>query len=147
MMVHIKWKLVYQHKIHTDHKAVMPFLSCVMLFLCLWFFPLNAHADGESPYTATWENPETGYQIIIEDDADLLSEEEETQLAAKMQEITAYGNAAFKSVSYNNYSASYFAGLYYHEIFLSESGTLFLIDMDNREIYIFSDGAIYKPVT
>lgn len=95
----------------------------------------------------TWCNQETGYLVILEDDADLLSDVEESQLALEMQKITAYGNVAFKSISYNDYSTSYFASDYYHETFRKESGTLFLIDMDNREIYIFSDGAIYKTIT
>lgn len=95
----------------------------------------------------TWSNQGTGYVVILEDEADLLSEDEESQLALEMQAVTAYGNAAFKSVSYNDYSTSYFATDYYHEIFGKESGTLFLIDMDNREIYIFSDGDIYKTIT
>ena len=94
-----------------------------------------------------WENQDTGYLVVLEDDADLLDEEEATQLSLEMQEITAYGNAAFKSVSYNDFSTSYFADKYYHELFGTRSGTLFLIDMDNREIYIFSDGAIYKTIT
>lgn len=104
-------------------------------------------SEPEEAASLTWRNQETGYQVIVEDDAGLLSEEDKSTLALEMQEITAYGNAAFKSISYNAYSASYFAGNYYHEIFHQESGTLFLIDMDNREIYIFSDGAVYRTIT
>lgn len=142
-----KQQSAYQHKVHTGFRRFLPFAAYAVLIFYLLGFPLNARAEGEKPDALTWENPETGYQVIVEDDADLLSGEEEAQLAARMQEITAYGHAAFKSVSSNNYSASYFASLYYHETFLSESGTLFLIDMDNREIYIFSNGAVYKTVT
>lgn len=93
------------------------------------------------------QNPDTGYRIILEDDAGLMSEAERSQLLAQMLDITAYGNAAFKSVSSNYLSASYFAKNYYHELFGQQSGTLFLIDMDNREIYIFSDGAVYRTIT
>ena len=94
-----------------------------------------------------WMNEETGYQVAVEDDADLLTDEEKALLAFDMRALTAYGNAVFKSVSYNNYSASWFAQDCYHRLMGSESGTLFLIDMSNREIYIFSDGAVYKTVT
>ena len=94
-----------------------------------------------------WTNQDTDYSVIIDDEADLLSEEEESLLALTMRQVTAYGHAAFKSVSSNSYSTSYFAEKYYHELFGSQSGTLFLIDMDNREIYLFSDGAIYRVVT
>lgn len=99
---------------------------------------------GASP---SWSNPDTGYLVIIDDEADLLSEEEESLLALTMQQITSFGHAAFKSVSSNSSSASYFAKNYYHELFGQESGTLFLIDMDNREIYLFSDGSVYRVVT
>lgn len=106
--------------------------------------------SDESPSvsgTITWKNEKTGYNVLLEDDADLLSEEEKAQLALEMQSITAYGNAAFKSVSCNDYSASYFAREFYHTQFGQASGALFLIDMDNREIYIFSDGAVYRTIT
>lgn len=112
--------------------------------ILLLVFGLSFDAKAAS---ITLSNQETGYLVIVEDDADLLSDEEEEQLALEMQEITAYGNVAFKSISYNEHSASYFAREYYHETFHQESGTLFLIDMDNREIYIFSDGAVYQTIT
>lgn len=134
-------------------------VSTILLLIGSLTFGLKARAQvsanqkaaeaSESPATASvrWDNQETGYRIVIEDDADLLSEEEIQQLLLDMQGITDYGNAAFKSLSDNEYSTSYFAQNYYHQIFNQESGTLFIIDMDNREIYIFSDGAIYRTIT
>lgn len=116
----------------------------------------HVHADSDVAGTSEssdksssclYENQETGYLVILEDDAELLTEEEEKQLSLEMQGITAYGSVIFKSVSYNSSSASYFARNYYHEKLGSGSGTLFLIDMDNREIYIFSDGAVYDTIT
>lgn len=105
-------------------------------------------ADSSAAASAvTWSNQETGYYIILEDDADLLTDAQESRLVTEMQEITVYGNAAFKSISYNNYTAASFAENYYHALFGQESGTLFLIDMDNRELYLFSDGAINKTIT
>ena len=125
----------------------LPLAAYAALLLWLWTFPLTVSADGGTADACVWVNGETGYQVVIEDDADLLSEQEETQLAAEMQQITSYGHVAFKSVSRNDYQTSAYARQYYHEHFSSNSGTLFLIDMDNREIYIFSNGAIYKTVT
>lgn len=116
----------------------------IFLLLAFLIFPLKAYA--KSPDTILWENTETGYCVILEDDAQLLDAREREELAGIMREITAYGNAAFKSVSVNASSASYFADQYYHELFRQESGTLFLIDLDNRELYIFSDGAIYRTI-
>ena len=87
------------------------------------------------------------YRIVMEDDANLLTEMEEEKLKDKMSTLTKYGNIAFKSISENNTSAPSYASSYYHNIFGTESGTLFLIDMDNRKIYIFSDGDNYKIIT
>lgn len=129
-------------------KIILSVLTGFLAFALTANAAASSHSSNSDYDAATvWTNQETGYLVVIEDDADLLDQIEETQLALKMQEITAYGNAAFKSLSSNEYSASYYAGEYYHELFGQQSGTLFLIDMDNREIYLFSDGAIYKTVT
>lgn len=126
-------------------------LTAAFLFLCsLMTFTVKAEYAVSAPDASSsccMQNPDTGFQVVLEDDAGLLSEEELTQLSLEMQTITTYGNAAFKSVSYNYMSASRFAENYYHELFGQQSGTLFLIDMDNREIYIFSDGAVYRTIT
>lgn len=125
-------------------------LTAPFLLLC-FLLAINVKAEyaGNAPdaSSGSFQNTDTGYQIILEDDAGLLSKDERTQLSLEMQEITAYGNAAFKSVSSNYLSASRFAENYYHELFGQQSGILFLIDMDNREIYIFSDGAVYRTIT
>ncbi len=95
------------------------------------------------------ENTEidTEYAVIIEDDADLLSPEEEAGLESIMYGITAYGNVAFKSIDENDSSTESFIKNYYASRFGSDSGTVFLIDMDNRNIWIHSNGAIYKVIT
>ncbi len=95
-----------------------------------------------------YANEENGYEVIIDDEADLLSPIEEKKLLKTMKKITKWGNAAFKSIDSNPYdSTSQYAYEYYHEQFYNDSGTLFLIDMDERNIWIFSDGTIYKTIT
>ena len=123
-------------------KNLVRFLSA--LFLFAFFFLLN----GVDSYALTcYTNPETGYRVEIEDSANLLSSEEESKLALTMEAITAYGNVAFVSTNSNSSSASSFAKSCYRDYFGTKSGTLFLIDMDNREIYIFSDGKVYRTIT
>ena len=95
----------------------------------------------------SYVNTETGYRAVMEDDAFLLSEEEERQLFVLLQEITAYGNAAFKTIDNNFTDTERYARNYYQIQFGTDSGTLFLIDMDNRNIWIHSDGAVYKVIT
>ena len=92
-------------------------------------------------------NEETNYKLIIEDDANLLDDEELIKLEDNMLGLTKYGNIIFKSINENSYSTESFVANYYHTAFGTESGTVFLIDMDNRIIYIFSDGDNYKIIT
>lgn len=137
------------HKCCT-HKKIKSIVLILLLISCL-SFSLTVHAesdaDSSAPDPIYWENPETGYQVLLEDDAALLDSEERTQLAEEMKVITPYGNAVFKTISYNSYSTSSYARDFYHDLYGQSSGTLFLIDMDNRELYLFSDGAIYRTVT
>ena len=76
-------------------------------------------------------NNETKYKVIFEDDANLLNEYEINELQKEMIELTKYGNVAFKTINKNSTTTSTYASNYYHEIFGTSSGTLFLIDMDN----------------
>ena len=88
-----------------------------------------------------------GNKIIIEDDAKLLNDDQIHKLKDKMEPLTEYGHIAFKTIDSNSTTTAYYAEDYYHSNFNQESGTLLLIDMDNREIYIFSDGANYNIIT
>ena len=128
----------------TCRRVTRKLLMILILFFLIAILPntkITVHAER------IYENPETNYVVIIEDDARLLSEMEETELAKVMLPITVYGNVAFKSIDENVYSTKTYVEKYYHEQFGTRSGTVFLIDMDNRNIWIFSDGAIYKVIT
>lgn len=94
-----------------------------------------------------YTNQDTEYRVLIEDGAELLTEEERLELALEMQGITAYGSAAFVTVENNDFSTESFARDYYMDRFGTDSGTVFVIDMDNRNIWIHSDGAVYRVVT
>ena len=95
-----------------------------------------------------YTNEETSYRLIIDDKAGLLSVEEKEKLKEDMMPLTQYGHIAFVSINDNpNYNTGSFADYYYHNNFGIQSGTLFLIDMDLREIYIFSDGENYNTIT
>lgn len=89
-----------------------------------------------------------GHTLLIEDDAKLLTEEEVKKLKEKMKPLTKYGHIVFKSISTNpKYSTKEFANDYYYSKFGNESGTIFIIDMDKRMIYIVSAGENYKHIT
>ena len=52
----------------------------------------------------------------------------------------------FNSISYNSTSTESYIKSLYREKYGSESGTIFVIDMDNRNIWIHSNGAINRTI-
>jgi len=70
----------------------------------------------------------------------LLNDEEEQDLLEIMQPITTYGNVAFVSIDTNpEGDTKAYAQSYYQERFGYSSGTVFLIDMDERYLWIYSN--------
>ena len=138
----------------------------LLLILCLFVFSYNIFALEEKTDEVKEEeikevveektdevedniyvNPKTGYKAIIEDDALLLDKSVLKNLENKMIELTEYGNIMFKTTEENSGYTSSYAERYYHSKFGTSNGSLLLIDMKNREIYIFSDGNNYKVIT
>ena len=98
-------------------------------------------------YASVYENAETGYEALIVDEADLLSSSEEAELLKEMEGIAEYSNIAFVSVNDNNYSTEHLAQELNEQYFGGESGIVFIIDMDNRYIWIDSMGGARKTIT
>lgn len=110
--------------------------------VALFLFPgITAHAQTR------YVNPDTGYEVVLEDDAQLLSPEEGDELVERMREVTRWGNVAFKTIRTNTTSAREYVEAYYRETFGSDSGTAFLIDMDNHEIRLRNYGEVSKVIT
>ena len=89
------------------------------------------------------QNPETGFYVSVEDAADLLTDEEEISLLTDLLPMTEYGNASVATGYSDDFQSTYdFAADCYEALFGkgTESGTMFMIDMENREIYIYNDG-------
>ena len=95
------------------------------------------------------KNSTTGYETVIIDSADLLSDGEEKSLLEDMTPITEYGNAVFYTVDTNYGQTSYTAREKFNQLYGSNrvSGTLFIIDMANREIYIYNSGQLSYTMT
>ena len=88
------------------------------------------------------------YRIVIDDMADLFTDEQEDILKSQLQGILPYGNAGIVTRGSHSYSSTDdMAQNLYAYYFGKDSGTLFAIDMQNRNIYIYSDGEIYKTIT
>ncbi len=126
------------------HPVCSPAAAACRLALLLAFLSAAWHSTGitalAAPGDVRFTNPETGYQVYIDDAEDLLEPSEETELLADMIPITDYGSVAFVSDSYVN------AENVYRSYFGKDSGTIFLIDMGERLITIYSDGRIYKLI-
>lgn len=118
------------------HKKIIAIVFLLILLLA-----------GNCSFAVDYDHNEEKYQLIIEDDADLLSSSEEDLLKETMVKLTEYGNIIFKSINVNNSTAANYAKSYYNGRFGRQSGTVFLIDMKTRKIYIFSNGANYNLVT
>ena len=82
---------------------------------------------------------------IIRDDADLLTDSEEQELLAVMQEICEYGTPMFWTHRESG-EAEQLAEDFYHAQIGTASGTLLAINMRSRIITVFSDGAIYRTI-
>ena len=114
------------------------------VLLSIFLILLSTPVYAEELYV----NEINNYKVIYEDDASLISDKEKEELKEIMIPLTEYGNIMFKTINENNYtSTDTFASNYYHNTIGTSSGTLFLIDMDRRNIYIFSDGANYNVIT
>lgn len=92
-------------------------------------------------------NQENKNELLIEDDASLLTVEEINNLSSDMMPLTQYGNIVFKSINENSSSTSQYAEDFYFNKYGEKSGTIFLFDMFNRMIYIYSEGENYKTIT
>ncbi len=123
-------------------KALLGLALCMMLAGTL----AGANETAKAA-VIQYSNEETGYQVVLQDDADLLSDQEEELLCETMEKITEYGSVAFVSSSEENVDTVVTAKLYYRNYFETESGTLFFVDMYNRELYIFSDGEVYQTIS
>lgn len=123
-----------------------PVCFILFFFLCIFILPVS-HADAaEIIYT----NEVTGFEAVIDDRAKLLTATDEYygKMTEEMKKITSCGNVAFVSVSINPYSsARKCAKNTMRDLFGKESSTVFIVDMENREIGVYSSGKILKTVT
>lgn len=83
---------------------------------------------------------------LIRDDADLLSAAEEESLYQQMLPLCEYGTPVFWTTNEaGDYRAK--AERFYVQQLGNASGLLFVIDMNQRELTLLSDGEIYRIVT
>ena len=114
----------------------------------------NTDTTGESDETVRSDvepvvkkNSETGYEVCIIDDADLLSDGDEKRIMEEMYPITQYAHAVFFSSTVNYGSWEQKAKDKLVELYGSNtvSATIFYIDMANRQLTCAATGDDVTP--
>lgn len=88
-----------------------------------------------------YKNDVSGYEILIDDAADLLTESEEKQLVPYMAACSEGGFVLFVTTEKNGFGdPDKYADDYFQSRIPDESGILFLIDMDTRKLLFYGSG-------
>ena len=123
------------------HKKIIIGLSIIIELICMLGLQANA-ADVENTIS------NNNYQIIIEDDATLLTETEKIELEDQIAVLTEFGNVLFKTTnSSTSYSSLKYIQNYYYSILKNQEGVAFYIDMNARQICACATGGLDKIIT
>lgn len=85
--------------------------------------------------------------LVIEDGAELLSAAEEAKLVGMYSVITEYMDAAVVTTDSVSGSTESYAESYAIRHYGNDPAVIFVIDMDNREIYVYANGPALKTIT
>ena len=129
----------------TVHKTGLLKSATALLLALFLIFPQTVVVDA----ITTDHNSDSGYDLILDDDADFLTDDEEDSLVEIMTEITDYCNVALvTTTSHSFYSTEDFAADYFDSTFGAHAnGTIFVIDRRLNKIFIYSDGDAHKTIT
>lgn len=121
------------------------FLSVLSLcFGVLYFMNAELIARAEPVYT----NSVTGYDVHIDDRAGLLTVSEEQRLLKDMEPISYHCDVMFVTVEYNPYSSTeVYARNTLEDELDNKKSVLFMIDMQQREIYIRTGSSTKRLLT
>ncbi|MCQ2081174.1 MAG: TPM domain-containing protein [Lachnospiraceae bacterium] len=131
------------------NKIIKKLSLAVAMSLSLVVMLSNMAFSYESEDCWGAENEESGYWVVVDDEADLLIDSEEEELYEIMMPISSYGNVSFVTISENYYSDTASFGRSYTEENFGRyaSSVIFTIDMDNRRIEITSRGDCENKIT
>ena len=117
----------------------------VILALAAMLLPLLL--DFVLPEKDVVKEDGTTYDIVIMDDADLLTDEEESELRGVMSAAAIYGRTAFLTNDAYCADTEELSEQTYRQLFGRENGVIVTLDMYNRWIDIYSYGKIEKILT
>ena len=91
---------------------------------------------------------ENGHQALLDDGAGLFTSEEKDELFDKLKSGLEQGNMVLVTTDEaGNNTAESLANTYYRNFYGQEDGAVFLIDMDNRMLWIKGFGTCGKTLT
>ncbi len=104
------------------------------------------HGESQLPICIVTEE---GYDVIIDDQAGLLTDDEKEELLPVMQDIGVYGHVVFVTTEENEKNAQQYCRDYFDANWEAGSAVIFLIDMDNRVLRIesFGHGQLYNDIS
>ena len=118
-------------------------LTAMLIMLAFLASAVITRADG-----LQYEENVNGNTIAIVDDAGLLSESDRADLVQSMRPVAEFCSVLLLTTNSNSSSQENYAWQRGSQIFGQDvSFTVFLIDMDNRQIYIGSTADIRKTLT
>ena len=104
-------------------------IAAVLMLMIVMAVPALADTDKTMKTVS-------GNDLVIIDEADLLNNSEEKNLQEQMSGLCSYGDTIFRTMSENDMSAEWAADVTLKKY--GNDGLVFLIDMENREIYMFT---------
>lgn len=118
-------------------------VAFIMLLIISTFMGNVAYATD-----SVWVNDSTGYKLIYRDEAGLIrAQKEDTAIIESMKPITEYGNVGFIVTDDIGKSGTNYFKQEYYNCFGEESGIIFFIDMFDRNLYIWTDGAVGDEIS
>lgn len=132
------------------NRSLRIILSLLISALLIGFSLTGAAAAGSASHSqsdAEYTNPETGFQVLIVDELDLIDSEEEASLVKDMEPITKYGHAILWTTEEYAGDEIDQARTMRRDLYEYDSACIFAINMNIRKITIQSYGTIDKAVS
>ena len=116
------------------HKKMSKHLKTLICLLAVVVLVLSNSSSVMADTSAT--NNQTDYRLVLEDDADFFTSDEESDLVDLMEDITIYGNVIVAtSTSHSYYSSEdYAVAIYENKFGEGSDGVVFVIDRDLNNI-------------
>ena len=131
------------------HKTMKKRISSLVIAASLLLSGLAA-AFILTPLGVRAESGSAAGEVYIADGADLLTSSEEEELYGVMKPGTSYGNMVFVTIDHAmGYSASDYIEMLYQtsDTLKGTDAVIFMIDMDNRKLWISGYGGLKKVIT